>query len=45
MNENVADRPLPNVCNVSFMNLVNEETGLDRSMSDTCVTSQFQSSI
>jgi hypothetical protein len=45
MNENVADRPLPDARNVPLMTLVHEGTGLDRSMSDMNATSAFQSSI
>jgi hypothetical protein len=46
MNENVADRPLPDARNVPLMTLVHEGTGLDRSMSDMKnATSSFQSSI
>jgi hypothetical protein len=45
MNENVADRPLPDARNVPLMTLVNDGTGLDRSISDMNMTSSFQSSI
>jgi hypothetical protein len=45
MNENVADRLLPDTRNVPLMDLVHEGTGLDRSMSDMNMTSSFQSSI
>ena len=45
MNENVADRPLPDVRHVLLMTLVYEGTEFDRSMSDMNMTSSFQSSI
>jgi hypothetical protein len=45
MNENVADRPLPDIRKVPLMTLVHEGTGLDRSMSDIDATSSFLSSI
>jgi hypothetical protein len=45
MNENVADRPLPDARHVPLMTLVHDGTGLDRSMSDMSTTSAFQSSI
>jgi hypothetical protein len=46
MNENVADRPLPDARNVPLVDLAHGGTGLDRSLSDIAIThNTFQSSI